>query len=117
MTSTRSAKQGGLIPAYVITYLQVTDPKAFEAYRKVAGPTFPPYGGKPIVVDGRFEVLEGMVNPKSVVVVQFESVDAAKRWYSSPEYQKTIPLRQQAAESSLILVEGLAAAGSAPHTR
>ncbi len=105
------------MPAYVITYLQVTDPKAFEAYRKVAGPTFPPYGGKPIVVDGRFEVLEGMVNPKSVVVVQFESVDAAKRWYSSPEYQKTIPLRQQAAESSLILVEGLAAAGSAPHTR
>jgi uncharacterized protein (DUF1330 family) len=95
------------MPAYVITYLQVTDPKAFEAYRKLAGPTFAPYGGKPIVVDGRFEVLEGMVN----------SVDAAKRWYSSPEYQKTIPLRRQAAESSLILVEGLAAAGSAPHTR
>jgi uncharacterized protein (DUF1330 family) len=37
MTSTRSDKQGGLMPAYVITYLQVTDPKAFEAYRKVAG--------------------------------------------------------------------------------
>ncbi len=103
--------------AYVITYLQVTDPKAFEAYRKVAGPTFAPYGGKPIVVDGRFKVLEGMVNPKSVVVIQFDTVAAAKRWYASPEYAKTIPLRQQAAESSLILVEGLPAEGSAPHVR
>ncbi len=105
------------MPAYVIAYLHVTDPKAFEAYRKVAGPTFAPYGGKPIVVDGHFEVLEGMVNPKSVVVIQFENLDAAKRWYASPEYAKTIPQRQQAAESSLILVEGLAAAGSAPHVR
>jgi uncharacterized protein (DUF1330 family) len=55
-----------------------------------------------------------MVNPKSVVVIQFESVEAAKRWYASPEYAKTIPLRQQAAESSLILVDGLTAAGGAP---
>jgi len=109
--------EGDRMPAYVIAYLHVTDPKAFEAYRKVAGPTFAPYGGKPIVVDGHFEVLEGMVNPKSVVVIQFENLDAAKRWYASPEYAKTIPQRQQAAESSLILVEGLAAAGSAPHVR
>ena len=94
--------------AYVIAYLQVTDAKAFEAYRKLAAATFAPYGGKAIVVDGRFEVLEGLVNPKSVVVVQFESVEAAKRWYASPEYAKLIPQRQQAAETSLILVEGLA---------
>ena len=105
------------MPAYVIAYLEVTDPKAFEAYRKVAGPTFAPYGGKPLVVDGRFEVLEGMVRPKSVVVVEFESLETAKRWYTSPEYARTIPLRQQAAESSLILVDGLAAPGSAPHVR
>ncbi len=38
------------MPAYVITYLEVTDPEAFQAYRKVAGPTFAAYGGKPIVV-------------------------------------------------------------------
>ncbi len=98
------------MPAYVIAYLHVTDPKAFEAYRKLAAATFAPYGGTAVVVDGRFEVLEGMVNPKSIVVIQFESVEAAKRWYASPEYAKLIPRRQQAAETSLILVEGLASA-------
>ena len=66
--------------AYVITYLEVTDPQAFRTYRQAAGPTFAPYGGKPIVVDGAFEVLEGMVQPRSVVVVEFESMEQARRW-------------------------------------
>ena len=91
--------------AYVIAYLDVTDPEKFEAYRKAAGPTFAPYGGKPIVVDGRFEVLEGMVRPRSIVVIEFESYERAQQWYAA-EYAKTIPMRQQAAESSLILVDG-----------
>lgn len=95
------------MPAYVITYLEVTDPDAFQAYRKVAGPTFAAYGGKPIVVDGQFEVLEGMVEPKSVVVIEFESMEQARRWYASPEYAKTIPMRQSAASASLVLVEGV----------
>jgi uncharacterized protein (DUF1330 family) len=94
--------------AYVITYLEVTDPQAFQAYRQAAGPTFAPYGGKPVVVDGAFEVLEGIIQPRSVVVVEFESMEQARRWYASPEYAKTIPLRQQAANASLILVEGVA---------
>jgi uncharacterized protein (DUF1330 family) len=94
--------------AYVITYLEVTDPQAFQAYRQAAGPTFAPYGGKPVVVDGAFEVLEGMIQPRSVAVVEFESMEQARRWYASPEYAKTIPLRQQAANASLILVEGVA---------
>ena|SRR5215475_6748704 len=93
--------------AYVITYLEVTDPDAFKAYRQAARSTFAPYGGTPIVVDGEFEVLEGMVHPRSVVVVEFESMEQARRWYASPEYAKTIPMRQQAATSSLILVEGV----------
>jgi uncharacterized protein (DUF1330 family) len=94
--------------AYVIAYLEVTDPKAFEVYRRAAGPTFGPYGGRPLVVDGQFDVLEGVIHPKSVVVVEFESLERAQQWYASPEYAKTIPLRQQAANSSLILVDGLA---------
>lgn len=95
--------------AYVITYLEVTDPDAFQVYRKAAGPTFAPYGGKPIVVDGQFEVLEGMTQPRSIVVVEFESMEQARWWYASPEYARTIPMRQRAANASLILVEGLPA--------
>ena len=93
------------MPAYVITYLEVTDRERFDEDSRRAGPTFAPYGGKPIVVDGRFEVLEGMINPRSIVVVQFENYEDAKRWYAA-EYAATIPLRNQSANSSLILVDG-----------
>lgn len=105
------------MPAYVITYLEVTDPEAFQVYRKEAGPTFAPYGGKPIVVDGQFEVLEGMLQPRSIVVVEFENLEQARRWYVSPEYARTIPLRQRAANASLILVDGLPKATAASGVR
>ncbi len=97
--------------AYVITYLEVTDPEAFAEYRRAAGPTFALYGGKPVVVDGAFEVLEGMLQPKSIVVVEFESLDQARRWYASPEYARTIAMRQKSANASLILVEGFLPSG------
>ncbi|MGH7384799.1 MAG: DUF1330 domain-containing protein [Candidatus Rokuibacteriota bacterium] len=54
-------------------------------------PTFAPYGGKAIVVDGQFEVLEGMLQPRAIVVVEFESLEQARRWYASPEYARSIP--------------------------
>lgn len=95
--------------AYVITYLEVTDREAFQAYRREAGPTFARYGGKPIVVDGPFEVMEGMIHPRSIVVVEFETMERAREWYASTEYARTIPARQQSANSSLIIVEGVAA--------
>ena len=74
-----------------------------------AGPTFAPHGGKPIVVDGQFEVPEGMTQPRSIVVVEFESMEQARRWYASSEYARTIPIRQRAANAGLIPAEGLPA--------
>jgi uncharacterized protein (DUF1330 family) len=95
------------VAAYVIAYLEVTDPQAFQVYREVALPTLAAHGGRPVVVDGALEVLEGMIQPRAVVVVEFESMEQARRWYTSPEYAKAVSMRQQAANSSLILVEGV----------
>jgi uncharacterized protein (DUF1330 family) len=92
----------------MIVYLEITDSGAFDAYRKVAGPTLAAYEGKPVVAGGAFEVLEGMIYPKSVVVIEFPSVEQAKKWYASPEYSQLIPQRQRAANSHVVLVEGLA---------
>jgi len=48
-----------------------------------------------------------MVQPKSVVMIEFETMEQARKWYASPEYAQTIPLRQRCANTSLILVEGV----------
>ena len=48
-----------------------------------------------------------MIHPKSVVMIECETFDQAKRWYDA-EYAATILLRRQAADSCLILVDGVA---------
>jgi uncharacterized protein (DUF1330 family) len=68
--------------------------------------TFKPYGGQWLVLDADVEVLEGGW-PGSVVLMEFLDMDAAKRWYHSPEYQEILHLRTENAISDLILVDGV----------
>lgn len=93
--------------AYFIADVDVTDPETFGQYRELAGPTVGQYGGKALVVDGRVEVLEGGLQPKQLVVLEFENMEAARRWYESAEYQRALPLRQRSATTNFILVEGI----------
>lgn len=93
--------------AYVITYLEVTDPDAFAIYKAAAFPTIAPYGGRPLVSGNAVEVLEGVIHPQSVIVLEFDSMAQARAWYASPEYAATIPMRQRAASANFIMVEGL----------
>ena len=41
-----------------------------------------------------------------MVVIEFESVEQAKKWYNSPEYQAVIGQRFNSADSALIIVDG-----------
>ena len=95
------------MPAYVIADLEVTDPAGFEEYRSLVGPTVAAYGGKYLVRGGKVELLEGEWSPQRFVVIEFESMAQAKRWWSSPEYSAAKDIRQQAAKSNLIIVEGI----------
>lgn len=56
---------------------------------------------------GATEVLEGEWRPRRVVILEFPSVAAARRWYDSEEYREPKALRRRAAVSSLVLVEGV----------
>lgn len=93
--------------AYVITYLEVTDTEAFAEYQAAAFPTIEPFGGRPLASGAKLEVMEGMLRPQTVVIIEFDSIAQAKKWYASPEYAETIPMRQRAASASMIIVEGL----------
>ena len=93
--------------AYVIGEIDVTDPAAYDDYRKQVLATIEKYGGRFAVRGGAVEPLEGGWNPKRIVVVQFPSIDQARKWYRSPEYAPLIKLRQKASKGKLVLVEGV----------
>ncbi len=93
--------------AYLIVDVEVTDPVGYEEYRRGVPATLESYGGRFVVRGGPFEVLEGDWQPKRVVVLEFQSVERAKAWYNSAEYQQILPLRERHARSSMVLVEGV----------
>ena len=96
------------MPAYVLfTLYDVTDPAGFEEYRNLAGPTLASYGGKFIAGSQSVEVIEGDWAPQGFGVLEFESLEQAKRWYNSPEYQAALPKRKNSTNSGLIMGAGM----------
>jgi len=93
--------------AYVIVDLDVKNAAALENYRAKVPDTIAKYGGRFLVRGGAHEVIEGNWRPKRVVVLEFPSMDALKRWYNSPDYKPLIAERKAAAATDLIAVEGL----------
>ena len=95
------------MPAYVVVDINITDPVAYEEYKKATPITLAAHGGKFIARGGEVEILEGDWQPGRVVIVEFESVEAAKKWWASPEYEAPKALRQRASKASLIVVDGV----------
>lgn len=93
--------------AYLIAEVEVRDPQGYDEYRKLVGPTLQKYGGKFLVRGGKVESLEGDWHPKRIVVLEFDGVDQARRWYQSPEYTIAKDIRQKASDGKFILVEGV----------
>ena len=92
--------------AYVIVDIDVTDPAKFQEYRTQVPATVEKYGGRFIVRGGAIETLEGDWRPKRIVILEFPSVEAAKRWYDSEEYRAPKALRLATSRGNMLLVEG-----------
>ncbi|MFC4499556.1 MULTISPECIES: DUF1330 domain-containing protein [Streptomyces] len=91
---------------YVIVTEAIKDPEGMEAYTRAAGPSMAESGARPLVVDDQPRVLEGEWHGSRTVVLEFESVEAARAWYDSDAYTEARPLRQAAAESHAVLLSG-----------
>jgi uncharacterized protein (DUF1330 family) len=95
------------MPAFLISTIEITDPAGYEEYRKLVAPVLQQFGGRFLVRGGKIHYLEGQWQPKRVVVVEFDSVERAKAFDSSPEYARAKSIRHQTSTSSVIVVEGV----------
>ncbi len=94
--------------AYVIVEMTVTDPVRIEDYRKLAGASVAYYGGRFLVRGGRSETFDGEWHPQRLVVLEFSDLEQAKRWHASPEYRAACAIRDRAASTRMVAVEGAA---------
>ena len=58
-------------------------------------------------IGGPFEVKEGNWRPTFPVMLEFPDLDAANRWYDSPEYQPLKALRLTATRGDMVFIQGL----------
>ncbi len=94
-------------PVYVIAEIEVTDGEAFRDYAPRVQPSFAPFGGRYLVRGGNTQSFAGEP-PKRVVVLAFDSMDRARNWYSSPQYEALKGLRDKAGKTRIFAVEGSA---------
>lgn len=92
--------------AYVVARITVTDQEAYAEYVKAATEAIRKYGGRPLARGGAHLALEGEARPRNVIL-EFESLDQAERYYRSPEYQAAIKLRENAGVAEIVAVEGV----------
>jgi uncharacterized protein (DUF1330 family) len=89
---------------YVILTEAIKDPEGMKAYGRAAGAAMG--GVKVLAVDTAPAVLEGAWHGDQTVVLEFDSVDAARAWYESDAYQNAAKLRQAAADCHAVIVSG-----------
>lgn len=94
--------------AFVIAdEVEIIDPALMAEYRPGAGASLKSHHGRVVIGTDAMEILEGDWRPGRLIVAEFPDMASLKSWYRSPEYGALIALRQRAARTNLIAVEGI----------
>jgi uncharacterized protein (DUF1330 family) len=92
------------MPAYVIGEVEITKPEAMKAYGPLIARSVEKFGGKYLARGSKPHVLEG--GPAhNMLIIEFASVEQARRWYDSPEYAAAKAVRAGASNLRLVVVE------------
>lgn len=92
--------------AYILAEIDVTNAEGYKEYTKLVPATIAKYGGRFLIRGGASEALEGEWPQRRRVMLEFPTMDAARKWWHSPEYEKPKAMRQAASHGRLLLIEG-----------
>ena len=91
---------------WVATYRSVNNPDKLAAYAKLAGPAIQAAGGRFLARGTAAKAYEAGVAQR-VVIIEFDSVEAATKTHDGPAYQEALRAFDGAADRDLRIVEGL----------
>ncbi|MDP3348053.1 DUF1330 domain-containing protein [Hydrogenophaga sp.] len=94
------------MPAYIYGNVEITDPALYEEYRRDVPALIAAHGGRYLVRGGAVTVLEGSGVPHRQVILEFPDMAHLQAFYTSPDYQRLIKIRQSASTGTLFAIEG-----------
>lgn len=103
--------------AYLICIVRVDDPETYKKYTARTPDIIRKHGGRFLVRGGAVETVEGPPFTDRLVVLEFPSKEAARRFHQSPEYQEIVEFRYASAESRFLLADGVPPGTVAPDAR
>ena len=93
--------------AYVFFDAVSVHPERMSGYRDKALASIKAFDGKLVAATGNIESREGDWHPTRIVMLEFPSMEKARAWYESPEYQEVLPIRLGANKDKMVIFEGL----------
>lgn len=91
---------------YLVAHIRVDDAETFARFGPMSGAAIQEHGGRVLVRSPSGEVQEGSMKPLTIVV-EFDDLETAQRFYQSDAYTEARQLREACSETDLVLVEGL----------
>lgn len=92
----------------IVDVTQIRDEETYAAYRSRVATGIGQAGGRYLARGGAIDVLEGSWQPGRIVLVRFDSREAARGWWASVEYADLKRMRQASTSANMIVVNGLA---------
>jgi len=90
---------------YLVANIRIKDKDKFAAFSGMAAPVIKAHGGKVLARGPGAERHEGSVEG-IVMMIEFESIDTARTFYLSDEYQAAKAVRDACSETDLMIIEG-----------
>jgi uncharacterized protein (DUF1330 family) len=91
---------------YVVIDTETVDQEAYSQYVSQVVGVIERHGGRFIVRTSEVDPIEGGWAPKRLVIIEFESLEAARGFITSDEYTSLNDLRRRGANSHIVLAEG-----------
>jgi uncharacterized protein (DUF1330 family) len=89
--------------AYFIAQYVVNDPALYGEYAQAAMPSIAKHGGELLVFDAASQTVEGEPPGPQTVILKFESVEKARAWYESADYQAIVGKRLKATNGHAVI--------------
>ena len=91
---------------YIIASIRTQDMDTMRRFAEASAPVIAAFGGRVLARDTNPDIREGTQQGISVVV-EFDDLDTAKRFYESEGYTSAKAIREAVAETDLRIVSGV----------
>ena len=92
--------------AYILARVEVRDWDRYGDYVRQTPRVIATFGGRFLIRGGDAVALEGPPETLRIVLIEFPSLDHAKAFYASPDYQRVKALRDGAGTGTFTAIDG-----------